>query len=68
LEVKGISSAGAGRIKGRATLECLPEVREDGAGPRRVKPTHLEEVKKKPKGYSKAIRATRSADRLKSSA
>jgi hypothetical protein len=53
------------RIKQRATLDPPPGLNEDFLGPRRVKPADLAEVKKKPKGYTKAIRTTRSADRLK---
>jgi competence ComEA-like helix-hairpin-helix protein len=64
-EVKQFPAEALDRIKQRATLECPADVKEGGAGPRRLKPTHLEEIKKKPKGYTKAIRATRSADRLK---
>lgn len=68
LEVKEFPVEALERIKRRATLKCPPGLREDCMGPRRVKPGHLAEVKKKPKGYTKAIRATRSADRLKPSA
>src|SRR5579864_3948663 len=68
LEVKEFPANALDRIKQRATLECPPDVKEGCIGPRRMKLSHLEEVKKKPKGYTKAIRATRSADRLKPSA
>ena len=68
LEVKEFPADALDRIRQRATLKCPPDLKEDCMGPRRVKPSHLEEVKKKPKGYTKAIRATRSADRLKPSA
>jgi hypothetical protein len=53
-------------IKQRATLD-IPD-REASRDPRRLKPDHIEREAKKPKGYSKDIRSTRSADRLKRSA
>jgi competence ComEA-like helix-hairpin-helix protein len=52
IEVKEFPAEALDRIKQRATLECPADVKEGGAGLRRIKPTHLEEVKKKPKGYS----------------
>ena len=52
LEVKEFPADALDRIKQRATLECPPDIREGCMGPRRVKPAHLEEVKKKPKGYT----------------
>jgi competence ComEA-like helix-hairpin-helix protein len=55
IEVKEFPAEALDRIKQRATLECPADVKEGCAGPRRIKPTHLEEVKKKPKSYSKAI-------------
>jgi competence ComEA-like helix-hairpin-helix protein len=65
VEVKEFPADALDRIKERATLECPPDMKEDCMGPRRVKPSHLQEVVKKPKGYTKAIRSTRGADRLK---
>jgi hypothetical protein len=49
-------------IKKRATLKCPPG--EDCLGPRRMKPTTVERVTKKPRGYTKAKRTTRRPDRL----
>jgi competence ComEA-like helix-hairpin-helix protein len=65
LEVKDFPPEALDRVRQRATIAPPPDLREDLLGPRRVKPSHLQEVKKKPKGYTKAIRATRSKDRLK---
>jgi hypothetical protein len=62
-EVKDFSLDALDRIKERATLG-----REAGLGPRRMKPEHTEAVAKKPRGYTKAIRATRRQERLKPSA
>lgn len=64
-EVKEFPVLALERIKQRASLAPPPDLKEDFLEPRRVKPAHLAEVKKKPKGYTKAIRATRSADRMK---
>src|SRR5438105_10196578 len=64
-EVKEFPVEALERIKARATLDPPPGLKEDFMGPRRVKPSHLAEVKKKPKGYTKAIRSTRTADKLK---
>jgi len=64
-EVKEFPVEALQRIKQRAILAPPPGLKEDFLGPRRVKPSHLTEVKKKPKGYTKAIRSTRSADKLK---
>lgn len=64
-EVKEFPMEALERIKARATLDPPPELKEDFLGPRRVKPSHLAEVKKKPRGYTKAIRSTRSTDKLK---
>jgi hypothetical protein len=68
LEVKGFPGQALPKINARAALFPIEGVREAGLGPRRLKPAHLEKTAKKPKGYTKAIRATRSADRLKRSA
>ena len=54
--------------KKRAALLPIPGEREEEFGPRRMKPEHLKRAAKKPKGYTKAIRSTRSSDRLKRSA
>jgi competence ComEA-like helix-hairpin-helix protein len=68
LEVREFPEDALEKIKRRAVLLPIPGVREEEFGPRRVKPEHLEREAKKPKGYTKAIRSTRSADRLKRSA
>jgi transcriptional accessory protein Tex/SPT6 len=49
-------------IRKRATLKCPPG--EDCVGPRRMKPTTVERVAKKPRGYTKAKRTTRRPGRL----
>lgn len=64
LGVKDFPAESLEAIKERATLE-IPGVRKEDFGPRRLKPERLKRTAKKPKGYTKAIRATRSADRLK---
>ncbi len=64
-EVKGFPSHKLEEITKRANLRPPDGVRPEEFGPRRVKPAHLDKVAKKPKGYTKAIRATRISDRLK---
>ena len=68
LEVKEFPPDALDQIKARANIEPPQGILKEEFGPRRIKPTHLKKAAKKPKGYSKAIRATRSADRLKPSA
>lgn len=68
LEVKEFPEHALEEVKKRAALLPIPGVRKEEFGPRRIKREHLEREAKKPKGYTKAIRATRSADRLKRSA
>lgn len=68
LEVKEFPEDALEDIKKRASLLPIPGVLKEEFGPRRIKPEHLERAAKKPKGYTKAIRATRSQDRLKPSA
>lgn len=68
LEVKELPEDKLAEIKKRASLLPIPGVRSEEFGPRRLKPEQIERVAKKPKGYSKAIRSTRSRDRLKRSA
>jgi competence ComEA-like helix-hairpin-helix protein len=67
LEVKEFPSDALEAIKRRASL-LLPGVPKKDFGPRRLKPQHLEQTARKPKGYTKAIRATRLRERLKPSA
>lgn len=65
-EVKEFPADEMDKIKQRATLDGPPEIDPgEFAGPRRVKPIHLEDEKKRPKGYTKSIRATRRQDRMK---
>ena len=66
LAVKDFPANSLEAIKGRATLE-VPGVRREDFGPRRLKLAHLNRRAKKPRGYTKALRATRSSDRLKRS-
>jgi|SRR5438067_9363471 competence ComEA-like helix-hairpin-helix protein len=68
LEVREFPEDALEKIKKRAALLPIPGVREEEFGPRRIKPEHLKRAAKKPKGYTKAIRSTRSSDRLKRSA
>ncbi len=65
LEVKEFPEEALDRLKARATLLPIEGVNAQEFGPRRVKPEHLQRAVKKPRGYSKAIRGTRSADRRK---
>jgi competence ComEA-like helix-hairpin-helix protein len=68
LEVKEFPEKALEQIKARATLLPIKGIRPEEFGPRRVKKEHLDRTAKKPKGYTKAIRATRDPDRLKPSA
>ena len=68
LEVKDFRADALDELKLRATLLPIEGVRPEEFGPRRIKPGHTERAAKKPKGYTKAIRSTRSPDRLKRSA
>lgn len=65
LEVKDFPVDSLPQIKKRATIAPPAGMLKQEFGPRRLKATHLERASKKPKGYTKAIRATRSPDRLK---
>ena len=68
LEVKEFPAEALDRLKERATLLPIEGVRPEEFGPRRIKAEHLVREAKKPRGYTKAIRATRTPDRLKRSA
>jgi len=68
LEVKEFPAEALDRLKERATLLPIEGVRPEEFGPRRIKAEHLVPEAKKPRGYTKAIRATRTPDRLKRSA
>ena len=65
LKVKAFPAEALDRLKGRATLLPIEGVLPEEFGPRRMKPAHLQREAKKPKGYTKAIRATRNSDRQK---
>jgi|SRR5215469_3761722 len=68
LEVKEFPEHALDKIKQRAKLLPPEGVLKEEFGPRRLKKGHLEREAKKPKGYTKAIRSTRSPDRMKRSA
>jgi len=68
LEVKEFPQRALDKIKQRAKLLPPEGVLKEEFGPRRIKKGHLEREAKKTKGYTKAIRATRSRDRMKLSA
>jgi competence ComEA-like helix-hairpin-helix protein len=68
LEVKEFPEDALDKIKQRATLLPPEGVLKEEFGPRRIKKEHLNRAAKKPKGYTKAIRSTRSSDRMKRSA
>ena len=65
LEVKEFPAESLDRLKERATLLPIEGVRPEEFGPRRIKPEHVQREAKKPRGYTKAIRSTRSPDRMK---
>ena len=64
LEIKEFPSDRLQEIKSRATLAC-PEDQENCVPPRHMGSKHLEEVKKKPAGYTRAIRSTRRPDKVR---
>ncbi|PYV79730.1 MAG: hypothetical protein DMG93_20305 [Acidobacteria bacterium] len=68
LQVKEFPDKALAQIKKRARLLPIEGVRPEEFGPRRIRKQHLDRAAKKPKGYTKAIRSTRSSDRLKRSA
>ena len=68
LEVTEFPRQALPKIKARAAMFPVEGLRNVALGPRRIKSAHPERATKKPKGYTKAIRATRSADRFKKSA
>jgi hypothetical protein len=60
LEVKEFPADALDRIKQRATLDPPPDIKAiDFVGARRVKPTHIAEVKKQTAGYTKRSRTTK---------
>jgi|SRR5579884_2519564 len=68
LEVKEFPSDSLDELKSRATIDPPEGILKEEFGPRRLKTSQVERAAKKPKGHTKAIRATRSPDRLKRSA
>jgi competence ComEA-like helix-hairpin-helix protein len=68
IEVKEFPGDSLDEIRQRATIDPPQGILKEEFGPRRMKASHLEKAAKKPKGYTKAIRTTRSSDRLKRSA
>jgi competence ComEA-like helix-hairpin-helix protein len=68
LEVKDFPADALEKLKQRATISPPQGILKEDFGPRRLKASHLERSSKKTKGYTKAIRGTRAADRLKPSA
>jgi competence ComEA-like helix-hairpin-helix protein len=68
LEVKDFPADSLEELKTRATIDPPEGILKEEFGPRRIKASQIERVTKKPKGYTKSIRATRSPDRLKPSA
>jgi competence ComEA-like helix-hairpin-helix protein len=68
LEVKEFPTGALDQIKQRANISPPEGILKEEFGPRRIKAGKIERVTKKPKGYTKAIRATRNSDRLKRSA
>ena len=68
LEVKDFPAEALDRIKQRANISPPAGILKEEFGPRRIKTGQIERAKKKPKGYSKVTRSTRSSDRLKPSA
>jgi competence ComEA-like helix-hairpin-helix protein len=68
LEVKEFPAGALDQIKQRANISPPEGILKEEFGPRRIKAGQIERVTKKPKGYTKAIRATRNSDRLKRSA
>jgi Helix-hairpin-helix motif len=68
LEVKEFPAGALDQIKQRANISPPAGILKEEFGPRRIKVGQIERIAKKPKGYTKAIRTTRSSDRLKPSA
>jgi competence ComEA-like helix-hairpin-helix protein len=68
LEVRNFPEDALDDIKKRASLLPIPGILKEEFGPRRLKAKHLVKTAKQPKSNMKAIRATRSQDRLKRSA
>ena len=65
LEVKEFPADVLDKIKQRANILPPAGILKQEFGPRRIKSEQIKRIAKQPKGYSKAIRTTRSSDRLK---
>src|SRR5581483_3606507 len=65
LEVKEFPEHALAEIKKLANILPLEGILKEEFVPRRVKAQHLLKAARKPSGYTKAIRSTRSPDRLK---
>ncbi|HZR33043.1 MAG TPA: helix-hairpin-helix domain-containing protein [Terriglobales bacterium] len=63
-EIKGFPTERLPEIKSRATLIC-PKGEGPCAPPRHADTSHLEKVEKKPAGYTRKLRNTRSPDKLR---
>ncbi|HEY7354093.1 MAG TPA: helix-hairpin-helix domain-containing protein [Terriglobales bacterium] len=68
LAVKEFPAESLDRIKQRATIAPPDGILKEEFGPRRLKLGPAEKSAKRPKGYTKANRATRNSDRTKRSA
>ena len=66
LEIKEFPATALDRIKQRATLGPPPDIKPmDFVGPRRVKPSHIAEITKETKAYTKRARASKRQERLR---
>jgi transcriptional accessory protein Tex/SPT6 len=63
LEVKEFPAEALDRIKRRATIAPPEGILREEFGPRRLKSSHIEKAAKRPKGYTKSLRATRNSGR-----
>jgi len=68
LEVKEFPAAALDRVKQRATLAPPPDIKPvDFVGPRRLKPSHISEIIKQTKAYTKRARSSKRQERLRPS-
>jgi competence ComEA-like helix-hairpin-helix protein len=68
LQVKEFPESTLEELRKRANIDPPEGILKEEFGPRRLKSSHIEKMAKKPRGYTKAIRSTRTTDRLKRSA
>src|SRR2546423_14380380 len=66
-EVKDFPMHALEEIKQRATLK-IPSENREAVGPRRIKLSHIQRETRKPKGYTRRLRATRKSDQAKRAA